>query len=46
MVETALRLLLQPREAKTEIPPLPEFSTGGARVNVANRDALYDVMER
>jgi len=46
LVEAALRALLQPRNSKTELPPLPEFSTGGARVNIANRDALYEVMER
>lgn len=46
MVEAALRALLQPRDTKTELPPLPEFSTGGARINLANRDALYDIMER
>jgi hypothetical protein len=46
LVEAALRALLQPRDKKTELPPLPEFSTGGARVNIANRDALYEVMER
>jgi hypothetical protein len=46
LVEAALRALLQPRDRKTELPPLPEFSTGGARVNVANRDALYEIMER
>ena len=46
LVEAALRALLQPRNKETELPPLPEFSTGGARVNVANRDALYEVMER
>jgi len=46
LVEAALRALLQPRNKKTELPPLPEFSTGGARVNIANREALYEVMER
>jgi hypothetical protein len=46
LVEAALRALLQPRHEKTELPPLPEFSTGGARVNIANRDALYEIMER
>ena len=46
LVETALRALFQPRARAVKLPPLPEFSTGGARVNVANRDALYDVMER
>ena len=46
LVEAALRTLLQPRDAQVELPPLPEFSTGGARVNISNRDALYEVMER
>jgi hypothetical protein len=46
LVEAALRALLQQRPEAVEMPPLPEFSSGGARVNVANRDMLYDVMER
>jgi hypothetical protein len=46
MVEAALRSLLQKRDKPPKLPPLPEFSTGGARVNVANREALYEVMER
>ena len=46
LVEAALRALLQPRTAKTELPPLPEFSSGGARVDIANREVLYEVMER
>ncbi len=46
LVEAALRALLQPSDTKVELPPLPEFGTGGARVNIANRDALYEIMER
>jgi len=46
LVEAALRAMFQPRARSEKHPPLPEFSTGGARVNVANRDALYEVMER
>jgi len=46
LVEAALRTMLRPRSRKGRLPPLPEFSTGGARVNVANRDALYEIMER
>lgn len=45
LVEAALRALLQPQDTKTELPPLPAFRTGGARINVANRDALYEKME-
>jgi len=46
LVETALRALLQKPSPPKELPPLPEFKSGGARVNVANREALYEVMER
>jgi siderophore synthetase component len=46
LVEAALRTSLQSRAAAPELPPLPVFSSGGAHVNVANREMLYDVMER
>ena len=45
MVETALRLLLQSRKNRGELPPLPTFRSGGALVDVADRDALYQAME-
>jgi hypothetical protein len=46
LVETALRMLLGKPGPRRKLPPLPVFRSGGARVSVANRDALYDVMER
>lgn len=46
LVEAALRALFETGKESAELPPLPEISTGGARVNVANRDTLYEVMER
>jgi len=46
LVEGALRALLNTSEVAEDLPPLPQFSTGGARVNVANREALYEIMER
>ena len=46
LVEAALRALLEKRKKGENLPPLPRFKTGGARVNVANRELLYDVMER
>ena len=47
LVEAALRAMLQKQKAAPpELPPLPEFNTGGARVDIANRELLYEVMER
>ncbi len=46
LVEAALRMLLRRRKTKAELPPLPVFDSGGSRVDLANREALYEVMER
>jgi hypothetical protein len=45
LVETALRLLLDRRSEVPDLPPLPVFRSGGALVDVADRDALYRAME-
>jgi hypothetical protein len=45
LVETALRRLLQTRRDPTELAPLPSFKSGGALVDIADRDALYRSME-
>ncbi len=45
MVETALRLLLRSQRKRGTIPPLPSFRSGGAFVDIADRDALYHAME-
>jgi hypothetical protein len=45
LVETALRQLLQRQPAAAALPQLPTFDSGGARVDVADRDALYRAME-
>lgn len=46
LVEGALRIVIEPRKKPAALPPLPEFSSGGLRVNVADREALYNVMGR
>jgi hypothetical protein len=46
LIEAALRAALQKKAPEPQLPPLPEFKTGGALVNVANREMLYEVMER
>jgi hypothetical protein len=45
LVEAALRLLLEPPTPRGELPHLPSFDGGGARVDLADRDALYQAME-
>jgi Ribbon-helix-helix protein, copG family len=48
LVEAALRLLFQSRPSgrKKKLPPLPTFRGGKARVDIADRNLLYDVMEK
>lgn len=45
LVETALRRLLQANPKPAPLPPLPSFRSGGARVDIADREALYRAME-
>ncbi len=45
LVETALRLLFERQQEDAELPDLPSFDSGGARVDIADRDALYQAME-
>ena len=45
LVEEALRQQLRPRHKRAQLPPLPAFHGGGSRVDVADRDALYQAME-
>ncbi|MCU0857818.1 MAG: hypothetical protein MUC65_05370 [Pontiellaceae bacterium] len=45
LVEAALRAAVEPKLREVDLSPLPEFSSGGLRVNVASRDALYNTME-
>jgi len=45
LVETALRLLFQSRKSRRKLPRLPTFKSGGAMVDVADREALYQAME-
>ena len=45
LVETALRQLLMRRPKSAALPPLPVFESGGALVDIADRDALSRQME-
>jgi hypothetical protein len=45
LVETALRNLFRSQKEVAELPPLPVFQSGGAFVDIADRDALYQAME-
>ena len=45
LVESALRLLLRSHHKQNKLVPLPTFHSGGAHVDIADRDALYQAME-
>jgi hypothetical protein len=45
LVESALRLLLQPSKTRSKLPPLPTFRSGGHLVDIADRERLYQAME-
>jgi len=47
LVEAALRLLFQAggRKSKPKLRPLPNWDGGKPRVDIADRNALYDFME-
>ncbi|MFW5876910.1 MAG: ribbon-helix-helix protein, CopG family [Myxococcota bacterium] len=46
LVEAAIRTLLEGRPPQAELPSLPTFDGGGAQVDISDREALYQVMER
>ena len=49
LVEAGLRRVLAAPEVGAEqrepLPPMPTWRSGGFRVDIANRDALYRLME-
>lgn len=45
MVETALRLFLERETPRKPLPPLPTFDGGGFLVDIADREALYNVFD-
>jgi len=45
LVESALRLLFRSHRKPEKLVPLPTFHSGGALVDIADRDALYHAME-
>jgi hypothetical protein len=45
LVETALRIMLRSQRKRETIAPLPTFHSGGALVDIADHDALYQAME-
>ena len=45
LVESALRLLLRQQKSRKTLLDLPSFEGGAPRVNIANREALYDLMD-
>lgn len=45
LVELALRLLLRAHRKRQKVVALPTFHSGGAVVDIADHDALYQAME-
>ena len=45
LVESALRLLLRSQRKRSKIVALPTFHSGGALVDIADHDALYQAVE-
>ena len=45
LVESALRMLLEREPKANDLPPLPTFNMGGPRVDISNRELLYDFMD-
>ncbi len=45
LVETALRGLFRARKEPVRLAPLPTFRSGGALVDISDREALYRAME-
>jgi len=44
LVEVALTAFFRPTGRQRDLPPLPEYRSGGARVDIADRNRLYEVM--
>lgn len=45
LVESALRLMFRAQRQRSNLPPLPTLRSGGHLVDVADRDALHNLME-
>lgn len=45
LVESALRSAFRAQRKRGPLPELPAFASGGALVEIADRDALYQAME-
>lgn len=45
LVETALRLMFRSGKKPRQLARLPTFRSGGAMVDIADRNALYQAME-
>ncbi len=45
LVESALRLMLRQQKSKKTLQELPSFNGGIPKMNLVNRETLYDLME-
>lgn len=45
LVEAAPRQFLERKETRAPLPPLPALDSGGAYIDITDREALYQAME-
>jgi hypothetical protein len=43
LVESAVQLMFQSKKGSQKISPLPTFKSGGSMVDIADRDALFNL---
>ncbi len=46
LVDAALRRFLSPVKQSGPLPPIPTFDSGGAYIDVANRESLEDLKRK
>ncbi len=46
LVETAISQLLDAPRERPPLPPLPTWNSGGLLVDVADREVIYDALDR
>jgi hypothetical protein len=46
LVEAAIRSFLEPKRREKKLKPLPSFDMGEPLVDISDREALYEILDR